>query len=333
MAKLTLASGAAAVGIFAIAGIVFAQKNQAPWDDYRVDGDLTTIHVQGNVYMINGLGGNVAVQIGDTGVLVVDTGLTQNSDKLIAAIRKLSDKPLQYIISTCVHPDQTGGNEALRKIGVTITGANVTGDIADAGTGAQIIAHENVLDRLSAPTGQKAAAPAGAWPTDTYVSGQKEVFFNEEPVEVRWQPAAHTDGDSLVIFRRSDVVATGDVFNTLSYPFIDVERGGSIQGEIDALNNIIDIAIPKHEEEGGTYIIPGHGRICDEFDVVEYRDMVTIVRDRVQNGIKKGMTLEQVKSAGFTKDYDARWSAKDGPGTADNFVASIYRSLKASASK
>ncbi len=333
MAKLTLASGAAAVGIFTIAALGFAQKNQAPWDDYRVDGDLTTIHVQGNVYMINGLGGNVAVQIGDTGVLVVDTGLTQNSDKLIAAIRKLSDKPLQYIISTCVHPDQTGGNEALRKIGVTITGANVTGDIADAGQGAQIIAHENVLDRLSAPTGQKAAAPAGAWPTDTYVSGQKEVFFNEEPVEVRWQPAAHTDGDSLVIFRRSDVVATGDVFNTLSYPFIDVERGGSIQGEIDALNNIIDIAIPKHEEEGGTYIIPGHGRICDEFDVVEYRDMVTIVRDRVQNGIKKGMTLEQVKNAGFTKDYDARWSAKDGPGTADNFVASIYRSLKASASK
>jgi cyclase len=333
MAKLTLASGAAAVGIFAIAGLVFAQKNQFPWDDYRVEGDLTTIHVQGNVYMIHGLGGNVAVQIGDTGVLVVNTGLAQNSDRLIAAIRKLSDKQLQYIISTCVHPDQTGGNEALRKIGVTITGANVTGDIADAGEGAQIIAHENVLDRLSAPTGQKAAAPTGAWPTDTYVSGQKEVFFNEEPVEVRWQPAAHTDGDSLVIFRRSDVVVAGDIFNTESYPFIDVERGGGIQGEIDALNNIIDIAIPKHEEEGGTYIIPGHGRICDEFDVVEYRDMVTIVRDRVRNAIKKGMTLEQVKSAGFTKDYDARWSAKDGPGTADNFVASIYRSLKASASK
>jgi len=333
MAKLTLASGTAAVGILAIAGLVFAQKNQFPWDDYRADGDLTTIHVQGNVYLIHGLGGNVAVQVGDTGVLVVNTGLAQNSDKLIAAIRKLSDKPLQYIISTCAHPDQTGGNEALRKIGVTITGANVTGDIADAGQGAQIIAHENVLDRLSAPTGQKAAAPAGGWPTDTYVSGQKEVFFNEEPVEVRWQPAAHTDGDSLVIFRRSDVVATGDVFSTVSYPFIDVERGGSIQGEIDALNNIIDIAIPKHEEEGGTYIIPGHGRICDEFDVVEYRDMVTIVRDRIQNALKKGMTLEQVKNAGFTKDYDARWSAREGPGTAGNFVASIYRSLKASASR
>jgi cyclase len=333
MAKLRFIGTAAAAGIFTIAGLVFAQKNQFPWDDYRVEGGVTTIHVQGNVYMIHGLGGNVAVQIGDQGVLVVNTGFEQSSDKLIAAIRKLSEKPLQYIIDTCAHPDQTGGNEAVRKIGVTITGANVTGDIADAGQGAQIIAHENVLNRLSAPTGQKAVAPAGAWPTDTYVSGQKEVFFNEEPVEVRWQPAAHTDGDSLVIFRRSDVVATGDIFSTESYPFIDVERGGGIQGEIDALNNIIDIAIPKHEEEGGTYIIPGHGRICDEFDVVEYRDMVTIVRDRVQHAIKKGMTLDQIKAAGFTKDYDSRWSAREGPGTADNFVSSIYRSLVASASK
>jgi len=319
--------------MFAIAGLAFAQKNQSPWDDYRVEDGVTTIHVQGNVYMIHGLGGNVAVQIGDSGVLVVNTGLEQNSNRLIAAIRKLSAAPLQYIINTCAHPDQTGGNEAVRKIGVTITGANVTGDIADAAQGAQIIAHENVLNWLSAPTGQKSLAPFGAWPTDTYVSGQKEVFFNEEPVIARWQPSAHTDGDSLVIFRRSDVVAAGDIFNMDSYPFIDVERGGSIQGEIDALNNIIDIAIPKHEEEGGTYIIPGHGRICDEFDVVEYRDMVTIVRDRVQNAIKKGMSLEQIKAAGFTKDYDARWSAQEGPGTADNFVTSVYRSLKASASK
>ncbi|HTR35308.1 MAG TPA: MBL fold metallo-hydrolase [Bryobacteraceae bacterium] len=333
MAKLRLISTAATCAVFAIAGVVFAQKDQFPWNDFHVEDGITTIHVQGHVYMIHGLGGNVVVQTGDTGVLVVNTGLEQNSARLIAAIRKISDKPLQYIFNTCVHPDQTGGNDALRRIGVTITGANVTGDIADAAQGAQIIAHENVLNRMSAPTGQKSSMPFEAWPTDTYVSGQKEVFFNEEPVVARWQPAAHTDGDSLVIFRRSDVVATGDIFNTESYPVIDVERGGSIQGEIDALNNIIDIAIPKHEEEGGTYIIPGHGRICDEFDVVEYRDMVTIVRDRVQNGIKKGMTLEQIKAAGFTKDYDARWSAKDGPGTAENFVTSVYRSLVASASK
>lgn len=330
MARRILITIAAALATVATAGLVHAQKNQFPWDDYRVDGDITTIHVQGNVYMIHGLGGNVAVQVGDSGVLVVNTGLQQNSERLLAAIRKISDGPLQYIINTCMHPDQTGGNDAVRKIGVTITGANVTGDIADAGQGAQIIAHENVLNRMSAPTGKKSDVPFGDWPTDTYVSGQKEVFFNEEPVVARWQPAAHTDGDSLVIFRRSDVVATGDIFDTESYPFIDVDHGGSIQGEIDALNNILDIAIPKHEEEGGTYIIPGHGRICDEADVLEYRDMVTIVRDRVQNAIKKGMTLDEIKKAGFTKDYDARWGAKEGPGTPENFITSIYRSLIAS---
>jgi glyoxylase-like metal-dependent hydrolase (beta-lactamase superfamily II) len=319
---------AIAWGLFALAGFIYAQKNQFPWDDYSVADGLTTIHVQGNVYLIHGLGGNVIVQTGDQGVLVVNTGLEQNSAKLIAAVRKLSDKPLQYIINTCVHPDQTGGNDALRKIGTTITGANVTGDIADAASGAQIIAHENVLNRISAPTGQKAAAPFGAWPTITYTHGQKEVYFNEEPVEVRWQPAAHTDGDSLVIFRRSDVVATGDIFDTDSYPLIDVERGGGINGEIEALNTILDIAIPKHEEEGGTYVIPGHGRICDEADVLEYRDMLTIVRDRVRNAIKKGMTLDEVKAAGFTKDYDPRWSAPQGYGTADNFITAVYRSLK-----
>jgi cyclase len=273
------------------------------------------------------------VQTGDMGVAVVDTGLAENSGKLIAAIRKLSTKPLQYIINTSADPLHTDGNDNLRKAGVTITGANVAGNLTDATQGAQILAHENVLNRMSAPTGKKAATPFGAWPTDTYVTGQKEVFFNEEPIAIRWQPAAHTDGDSLVIFRRSDVVAAGDIFVTTSFPDIDLERGGSVQGELDALNNIIDIAIPKHEEEGGTYIVPGQGRICDEFDVVEYRDMVTIVRDRVQYGIKKGMTLEQIKTAGYTKDYDGRWSAKTGPGTADNFITAIYKSLTAPAKK
>ena len=287
--------------------------------------DQVEIHVepvQHNIYMLVGAGGNTTAQVGPEGVLLVDTQFAPLAPKLMAEVRKLSPGPVRYIINTHMHPDHVGGNAAIVKLAGS-----------DQALPLKIIAHENVLNRLSAPTGQKAAAPSGAWPTDTYVSGQKEVYFNEEPVEVRWQPAAHTDGDSLVIFRRSDVVATGDVFNTESYPFIDVERGGGIQGEIDALNNIIDIAIPKHEEEGGTYIIPGHGRICDEFDVVEYRDMVNIVRDRVQDAIKKGMTLEQVRTAGFTKDYDARWSAKEGPGTADNFVTSIYQSLKLSRGK
>ncbi len=290
-------------------------------------GDLDVLPVQGNVYMIAGAGGNITVQVGDTGVLVVDTGLAPMSDKVIAAIRKLSNKPLQYIINTHFHPDHTGGNEAVRKAGVTITGANVTGNLTDARSGAQIIAHENVLNRMSAPTGQQSPTPPDAWPTDTYTSGQKEVFFNGEPVQVIFQPSAHTDGDSIVFFRHSDVVSAGDIFVTTSFPFIDVEHGGSIQGEIDALNRLLDLAIPKHEEEGGTYIVPGHGRICDEADLLEYRDMVTIVRDRVQASIKKGMTLDQIRAAHLTKDYDARYDTKNQFGGADQFIEAVYKSL------
>jgi cyclase len=293
----------------------------------QTGGELDVLHVQGNVYMIAGAGGNIAVQIGDLGVLVVDAGTGQNTDKVLAAIRKLSDKPIQYLVDTSFHADQTGGNEAIRRAGVTITGANVAGDIADAGQGAQVVAHQNVLNRVSAPAGKKAIMPESAWPTVTYVKGQKEIFFNEEPVAVIYQPKAHTDGDSLVYFRRSDVVVTGDVFVTTSYPFIDLENGGSIEGELDALNNILDITIPKHDEEGGTYVVPGHGRICDEYDVLEYRDMVTVVRDRVRAAIKRGMTLEQVRKAGYTKDFDTRFSAKSGFGTGDNFVTAVYKSL------
>ena len=300
-----------------------------PFVSAQPQTDLDILPVQANVYMIAGAGGNITVQIGDMGVLVVDTGLGPMSDKVIAAIRKLSNKPLQYIVNTHFHADHTGGNIAVRQAGVTITGANVTGNLTDARAGAQIIAHENVLDRMSAPTGKQSPTPPDAWPTETFVTGQKEIFFNDEPVLVMHQPAAHTDGDSLVFFRHSDVISTGDIFVTTSFPFIDVEHGGSIQGELDGLNRIIDLAVPKHEEEGGTYIVPGHGRICDEFDVVEYRDMVTIVRDRVQAAIKKGQNLEQIKAAHLTKDYDARYDTKTGIGSSDNFIESIYKSLTA----
>jgi cyclase len=320
-----LRAGAAGLtaGLFLAASGLLAQQS----------GDLDVLHVQGNVYMIAGAGGNIAVQIGDLGVLVVDTGLAQNSDKVLAAIRKLSGKPIQYVIDTHLHADHIGGNAAIRRAGVTITGANVAGDINDATQGAQLIAHQNVLNRISAPAGKQPAMPESAWPTETYVSGQKEIFFNEEPVTVIYQPKAHTDGDSFVFFRRSDVVATGDIFVTTSYPYIDLENGGSIQGEVDALNNLLDITIPKHDEEGGTYVIPGHGRICDEYDVLEYRDMITIIRDRVQAAIKKGMTLDQVRSAGYTKDFDNRYSARSGLGTADNFVTAVYKSLSAANQK
>ena len=134
-----------------------------------------------------------------------------------------------------------------------------------------------------------------------------------------------SDGDSLVYFRRSDVISTGDIFSTVSYPVIDLQNGGTINGVIAGLNHILDLAIPKDKQEGGTYIIPGHGRVCDEADVLEYRDMVTIIRDRVLDMIKKGMTLEQVKAANVTADYDNRYNTSFWP--ADAFVEAAYRSL------
>jgi glyoxylase-like metal-dependent hydrolase (beta-lactamase superfamily II) len=314
-----MTNGTFAAGLLiALAGALNAQ-----------DTGITTLHVQGNVYVLQGAGGNVAVQVGDMGVTVVDTGLAGNADQVLAAIRKLSGGPIQHVINTSVAPEHIGGNAALRNAGITLAASNLAVTLTDTGRGAQIVAHENVLNRMSAPTGQVAPVSPDAWPNMTYVSGQKELHFNHEPIEIRWQPAAITDGDSLVFFRRSDVVVTGDIFDMTSYPAIDLERGGSIQGEIDALNNLLDIVIPEHEQEGGTYIIPGHGRICDEADLLDYRDTVTIIRDRVQYAIKKGWTLQQIKAAGLTKDFDGRWSAKQGRGTADIFITAVYKSLLA----
>jgi len=313
---------------FAMAEVTpHAIKNEAP-NPVPNDGQVHVLHVQGNVYMLVGAGGNITLQVGDMGVLMVDTGLADTADKVIAAIEKLSPhKPLQYIINTHVHPDHTGGNIKLHDFGVTITGANVTGDIADASKGAAIIAHQNVLDRMSAPTGEKSPFPADAWPTDTFLGDRKVMFFNDEPVQILHYKAAHTDGDSIVFFRHSDVISTGDIFVTTGYPFIDLQRGGSIQGEIDALNHLLDLAIPKHDEEGGTYIIPGHGRLCDRWELIEYRDMVTIIRDRIQAMIKKGMTLDQIKASRPTMDYDARYGHDTGFGTTDQFVEAVYKSL------
>ena len=193
---------------------------------------------------------------------------------------------------------------------------------SDAGVGSTIISHQNVLNRMSAPSGKQSPVPASFWPTDTYFAGDREVFFNGEAVQMIHQPAAHTDGDSIVYFRRSDVVVSGDIFVTTTFPVIDLASGGTIQGEIDGLNKILDLTIPEHEQEGGTYVIPGHGRICDEADVVEYRDMATIIRDRIRGQKKKGMTLDQVKASKPARDFDARY------GDATAFVEAVYRTLK-----
>jgi cyclase len=292
--------------------------------------ELHVLPVQGNIYMLVGAGGNITVQIGNQGVLLVDTGLAQNSEGVLAEVRKLSSRPIRYIINTHVHADHTGGNEAIAKAGITVTGGNVAGNITDAAEGAAVIANQAVLDRMSAPPAAgEAAIPFGALPTDTYITKEKHMFFNGEGIEIIHEPNAHTDGDSFVYFRRSDVVSTGDIFTPANYPVIDLKRGGNIQGIIAALNKLIELTIPADKQEGGTYVIPGHGRLCDQADVVEYRDMATIIRDRIQNLIKKGMTLEQVKAAKPTRDYDPEYGTTTGFWTTDMFVEAVYRSLTA----
>jgi cyclase len=145
-------------------------------------------------------------------------------------------------------------------------------------------------------------------------------------------PNAHTDGDILVFFRRSDVLATGDLFITTGYPYIDRASGGNINGYIQGLNKIIDITVPSNVNEGGTMVIPGLGRLTDEMDVVEYRDAITIIRDRIQAMVKKGMTLEQVRAAEPTLDFDPRYGATSGFWTTAQFVEAVYRDLSGTAS-
>ena len=287
---------------------------------------IQVLHVQGNVYMLAGDGGNITVQTGNEGVLVVDTGTGPQSDDLLAAIRRISDKPIRIVINTHVHADHTGANETIAKAGRWF-GGNAPGNSGLGLDTARVLAHEHVLARMSAPTGVPAARPFGAWPTESFFGDDKEIFFNGEAIQLIYQPG-HTDGDVMVFFRRSDVVASGDLFMTTTYPVIDAQNGGHVQGVINALNRLLDLTIPQDKAEGGTYVIPGHGRLSDEADVVEYRDMLTIARDRVEDLIKKGKTLAEAKAEGPTRDYDSRYGATTGPWTTDRFVEAVYRELE-----
>lgn len=289
------------------------------------DGEIHVLPVQGNLYMLVGDGGNIAVQVGDQAPLVVNTGAGELADKVIAAIRKLSDKPIQFIVNTNFGSDFTGGNLKLHAAGhdPSLEGSFFSGQFSNAGSGATIISHQNVQNHLLALK----AAPDGV-PIDTFFEDRRRKFHNGEAVEIFYQPNAITDGDTIVHFRRSDVIATGDIFSTTSYPAIDVKNGGSIQGEIQALDFILDRTVYQHDEEGGTLIIPGHGRLCDEWEVAEYRDMLVIIRDRVENLIKNGAGLDQVKAARVTADYDDRFGATSGAWTTDMFVEAVYATLK-----
>jgi cyclase len=273
-------------------------------------------------------GANVTIQVGAQGALVVDAGTAAWGETVVRAVKGLTTGTLRYLVSTSSREEHVGGNAVVAASGQGFEGVVSLG-LAARATG---IAHENVMKRMTG-LGEPAASPSGGWPTLSFHTRRKEIHFNGETVQVLHQPAALADGDSLVFFRSSDVVVTGDIYQTTTYPTIDLARGGSIDGTIAALNAVIDVTNTQKNQEGGTLVVPGHGRISDEADVVEYRDMLHTIRGRIQYFINQGRTLEQIVQARPTIDYDGRYAAPSGPASTGRFVETVYRSVVASANK
>jgi glyoxylase-like metal-dependent hydrolase (beta-lactamase superfamily II) len=284
--------------------------------------NLEILEVRPSFFMLAGAGANIGVQVGEDGIVVVDPGSAAAAPGVLAAIKRISAKPIRYIIDTGPDADHVGGNETLSKAGEKFFASTTLGGGA-LDSVAPIVAVETILRRMT-------GFPTSAQPTDVFHYARQYLYLNGEAVEVLRQPAAHTDSDAVVFFRRSDVVVAGDVLDTRHFPVIDVDRGGSIQGEIAALNRIVDLAVPSVplvSHEGGTIVIPGHGRLCEQYDVVEYRDMVTVIRDRVRDLMKAGRSLAEVQAAQPAKGYMGRYGNAGGDWTAGRFVEAVYRSL------
>jgi cyclase len=335
-------------------------------DESPRDGEVHVLPIQGSVYMLVADGTNLTVSVGQDGVAVVNAGTAAMSTKVLAAINQLVQaavvpaapntctgvncprtwgwsspymnavisspapaRPIRYVVNTSASPEHTGGNPALVAAGSGLQ-AGLLGGAVENVAGAPVIAHENVLLRMSAPAGKQAPAPQAAWPTASYFDDFTKLptHFNGDPVIVYYAPAANTDGDSFVFFRRSDVIAAGDLLSTVSYPVIDVDKGGSINGVIAGLNQILDLAFAEYRSQGGTWIVPSHGRLTDTADVASYRNTVVIIRDRVQDLMDKGQTLAQIKAARVSLDFDGRYGSTTGAWTTDMFIEAVYRSLQ-----
>ncbi len=300
--------------------------------DARDLGDgMELFQIRPNFHVLIGAGANVAVQVGVDGAVVVDSGDAAHADRLVAEIKKLTPNHLiRYVINTSADADHVGGNEKVSKIGKTLLGDSPFGGPPNDGAAA-ILAGGDILTRMS-----NAGYPEGAWPTELFVQPRKYMYLNDEGIEVLHQPSAHSDADSIIFFRRSDVVMAGDIIDIRRFPVIDLANGGSINGEIAALNRIVELAIPSIpivSREAGTVVVPSHGRLLDQTDVVEYRDMVTIMRDRIQNLMKERKTLAQVKAADPALGYKERYGSDTGSWTTDMFVEAVFKSLAADKSK
>lgn len=306
----------------------------------RQDGEIHPRPAQGQVWLMAGEPGesNVAVQLGDQGVLVVDTGVQAMASKLLAGIQRLAEehggdkKVIRKVINTNGRDDHIGGNDALRQAGSQIVaGEEAAQQNAFVSPGAEVVAHENVLKRLVAEStaGGADSSRQRLWPTDTEGFEIDNTRFNGEAVQIYHPHNANTDGQLIVLFRGSDMVIAGDVVDMTSYPLIDVARGGTIDGELVALNKVIEMAAPANQAEGGTVILPGHGRLCDQTDVVLYKNMITIIRNLVQYYKNQGKTLQDVLALKPSEGYDQRWGATSGPWTTRDFITAVYETLPA----
>lgn len=299
----------------------YASTATAPAVYARHVGPVSVLEVRPDVSMLTVDGFNLVVCLGDDGLVVIDTGPEARAEEVLAAIRKVSDAPIRYLVNTSAGRSSNGGNEVIAKAGKAFS-------IGTLGATAPTIAHQNALLRMLAEPGQN--HPAEAIPSEIFSRRVRSAHLNGQAIQAIWEPDAHTDGDIVVFMRRSDVIVTGAIFDSTGFPDIDLEHGGTIQGEINALNDILNnMAVgttPLVEQQGETLIIPARGPLSNKDDLVNYRDMVTIVRDRVQDGIGRRQSIAQIIAADPLQGFRNRYA--ESPEAAQRFIRSVYDSLR-----
>ena len=281
---------------FALILVLPLASGPAAAQDDLSDVEITIHPVSGNVSYIEGRGGNIGLFIGEDGVFLIDDQYAPLTDRIVAAIREVSDEPIRFLVNTHMHPDHTGGNENFGRMGTMIFG------------------HDNVRSQM---------AKAGYAEEPPLITFSADISFhiNGEVVHAFKAPNAHTNGDVFIKFQGSNVIHTGDVYRTTTFPFIDVDNGGSYLGTIEALNLLIAVS------DENTRIVPGHGEISNVAEVTAFRDMLVVIRDRVAAAIRGGKSLEEIQAAGLTAEYDERWAGTGRIGSAAAMLAAAYADL------